>query len=173
MAFRPLKEHAWQSTRSCLIDNSQTLSVGEAIIPSIQTDASVVLTAGGTDGLVLGVVLGFKSKNGDSLEYNTVIAENDNVTDKMIKAIYVPAHLPIDYESDLDAAAETTDNSGAFGKFTLDSTGLLVDENTVIAPWASTDVLENMQLFSYGLTGKDTTQVECRFINTIWGYDIA
>ena len=173
MAFKPLRQQVWQDTRSAIIDNSQVLSIGEAIIPSIQGDVSVVLTAGGTDGLVLGVVLGFKDKSGNALEYNTYTAENDNVTDKIVKAIYVPAHLHIDYESDLDADAETTDNSGAFAKFTIDATGLLADESTVTAPWASTDVLENMQLFSYGLTGKDTTQIECRFINTIWGYDIA
>ena len=69
---------------------------------------------------------------------------------------------------DLDAAAETTDNSGAFGNFSIDSTGLLVDESTVSA----FSVVENMQLFSFGLTGKDTTQVEVRFISTILGYNI-
>jgi len=166
--FKPLKENVWGDTRSALIDNSQTLSIGEVIIPGVQGDTSVVLTAGGTDGAVLGVVLGFKDVAGHSIELNTVVAEADNLTDKKVKAIYVPSHLPIDYQTDLDAAAETTDNSGAFGNFTIDATGLLADEST----YAAFSTVENMQLFSYGLTGKDTTQIECRLISTILGYDI-
>lgn len=168
MAFKPLRENVWQDTRSALMDNSQVLTIGEAIIPGVQGDTSVVLTAGGTDGAVLGVVVGFKDVAGHSIELDTVTAEADNITDKKVKAIYVPAHLPIDWTTDLDAAAETTDNSGAFGNMTIDSTGLLADESTI----AAFSTVENMQLFSYGLTGKDTTQIECRFISTILGYDI-
>lgn len=167
--FLPKKQNAYQDVRSALLDNSQVLTIGEAIIPGVQGDTSVVLTAGGTDGAVLGVVVGFKDRAGHAMELNTVTAEADNITDKKVLAVYIPSHLPIDWESDLDAAAETTDNSGAFGNFTIDATGLLVDESTVSA----FSVVENMQLFSYGLTGKNTTQVDVRFISTILGYDIA
>lgn len=169
MSFVPLKSNAYSDARSALIDNSQTLSIGEVIIPGVQDDTSVVLTAGGTDGAVLGVVVGFKDVAGHAIELDTVVAEADNVTDKKVKAIYIPSHLPIDYLTDLDAAAETTDNSGAFGNMTIDSTGLLADESTI----AAFSTVEDMQLFSYGLTGKDTTQIECRLISTILGYDIA
>jgi hypothetical protein len=169
MAFIPKKQNVYQDVRTALMENSQVLSIGEAIIPGVSTDTSVVLTAGGTDGAVLGVVVGFKDRAGHSIELSTVTAEADNITDKKVMVTYIPAHLPIDWESDLDAAAETTDNSGAFGNFTIDSTGLLVDESTV----AAFSVVENMQLFSYGLTGKNTTQVDVRFISTILGYDIA
>jgi hypothetical protein len=166
--FKPLRYSA-SDLKYALIDNSQTLSVGELIIPGVQGDASVVLTAGGTDGAVLGAVMGIKGKDGKVLEVDTIVAEADNVTDKMIQVSYIPAHLPVEYEGDLDAAAETTDNSGAFGNFTVDSTGLLLDESTVQA----FSVVENMQLFSYGLTGLNTTQVTCRIISLILGYDIA
>jgi len=169
MAFKPLKENVFSDARVALMENSQVLSIGEAIIPGVSTDTSVVLTAGGTDGAVLGVVVGFKDVAGHSIELDTVTAEADNITDKKIKAIYIPAHLPIDWQTDLDAAAETTDNSGAFGNMTIDSTGLLADEDTI----AAFSTVEDMQLFSYGLTGKDTTQIDVRFISTILGYDIA
>jgi hypothetical protein len=168
MAFTPARSHSDEDVRYVMIDNSQTLSVGEAIITGIQGDVSVCLTAGGTDGAVLGVVVGFKQE-GNVLEMNAVTAENDNVTDKMIKAAYIPSYLQITWYGDLDAAAETTDNSGCHGNFTVDSTGLLVDESSV----STSFTVENMQLFSFGLTGKDTTQVECRWISTIFGYDIA
>lgn len=166
--FKPLKENAYQDVRSVLMDNSQVLTIGEAIIPGRQGTTSVALTAGGTDGAVLGVVVGFKDKAGHSIELDTVTAEADNVTDKRVKAIYIPAHLPIDWQTDLDAAAETTTGSGTFANFTIDSTGLLADESSEQV----FSVVENMQLFSYGLTGKDTTQIDVRFISTILGYDI-
>ena len=169
MAFTPAKAISGEDVRYALIENSQTLSVGEAIIPGVSTDTSVVLTAGGTDGAVLGVVLSIVGDRGKVLEVNTIVAENDNITDKKIKVAYLPVFIPMTWFGDLDADAETTDNSGAFGNFTIDSTGLLVDESTV----AAFSTVENMQLFSFGLTGKDTTQVEVRFISTILGYDIA
>lgn len=166
--FTPSKAVSGQDVKYALIENSQTLSVGEAIIPGVSTDTSVVLTAGGTDGAVLGVVLAIVGDRGKVLEVESYAAESDNVTDKRVQVAYIPTFVPMTFLSDLDADAETTDNSGAFGNFTIDSTGLLVDESTVSA----FSVVENMQLFSFGLTGKDTTQVEVRFISTILGYDI-
>lgn len=168
MSFLPQK-YDTTDLEYALIDNSQTISIGEAIIPGVQGDTSVILTAGGTLGPVLGVVLGFKDTAGSALEKSSVAAASDNVTVAEIKAAYLPAYKDVRYISDLDAAAETTDNSSAFGNFSIDSTGLLVDESTVQA----FSVLENMQLFSFGLTGKDTTQVSVRFISTILGYNIA
>lgn len=168
MSFLPQK-YDTTDLEYALLDNSQTISVGEAIIPGVQGDTSVILTAGGTLGAVLGVALGFKDTGGTALEFNSVVAESDNVTDKQVKAAYLPAYKDVRWISDLDAAAETTDNSSAFGNFSIDSTGLLVDESTVQA----FSVVENMQLFSFGLTGKNTTQVSVRFISTILGYNIA
>lgn len=167
--FTPSKPVSSEDVKYALIDNSQTLSVGEAIIPGVQGDTSVVLTAGGTLGAILGVVLAIVGDKGKVLELNTYAAESDNVTDKLVRVAYIPSFIPGTFISDLDAAAETTDNSGAFGNFSIDSTGLLVDESTV----AAFSVVEDMQLFSYGLTGRSTTEVEVRFISTGLGYNIA
>lgn len=166
--FKASRPVSGEDVKKALIDNSQTLSVGEVIIPGVQGDTSVVLTGGGTVGALLGVVLGIEGKGGKVLEKNTVAAASDNVTVDMIKVSYLPLYIPMEFTGDLDAAAETTDNSGAFGNFSVDSTGLLVDESTVSA----FSVIENMQLFSFGLTGKNTTEVSCRFISTMLGYNI-
>lgn len=167
--FKTSKPVSGEDVKYALIDNSQTLSVGEAIIPGVQGDTSVVLTAGGTTGAVLGVVIAIVGDRGKVLEVNSYAAESDNVTDKLVRVAYIPTYIPMTYLSDLDAAAETTDNSGAFGNFAIDSTGLLVDESTV----AAFSVVEDKQLFSFGLTGQSTTEVEVRFISTILGYNIA
>lgn len=169
MAFTPSKAVSSTDVRYALVDNSQTLSVGECIIPGVQGDTSVVLTAGGTTGPVLGVVLGIVGDRGKVLEVDSKAVASDNVTVAKIKVAYVPTFVPMTFYSDLDAAAETTDDSGAFSNFAIDSTGLLVDESTR----AAFTVLEDKQVFSFGLTGRDTTEVEVRFINPILGYNIA
>jgi hypothetical protein len=169
MAFKPLKQNVFQDVKSALIDNSQTLAIGEVIVPGVQGGKSVVLTGGGTTGQLLGVVVGFKDRAGHAIELNTVVAEADNVTDKLIRAVYIPAHLPIEWETDLDAAAETTAGSGTFAKFAVDATGLLADESSE----AVYTVVEDKQLFSYGLTGKNTTQITVSIVATMLGYNIA
>lgn len=165
MAFKPIKYNA-SDVKAGLMDNSEALTIGEVIIPGVQGDTSVVKTGGGTTSYLLGVTMGFKDQNGNTLELNTVTAASDNVTVKQLNAIYLPLHVqPTEFISDLNAAAETTDNSGAFGNFAVDSTGLLVSESSVQAFGTRT----NLQLFSYGLTGLNTTQVSCVFFATMVG----
>jgi hypothetical protein len=167
MAFRAVKENFWPDVRSKVITDSQTLSIGEMIIPAAGTvdETSSVSTAGGTTGLVLGVVVGFKDKAGHALEENTIVAEADNMTDKLIKAIYLPCFPGLEWESDLDAAAGTTDESSSFGNFAVDSTGLLVDESSYVAFGTRSAV----QMFSMGLTGKNTTQVTVFVFASVFG----
>ena len=167
--FKPTRPVSGQDIKKGLIDNSQTLSQGEVIIPGVQVDTSVVLTGGGTVGPLLGVVLGIEGKGGKVLEKDSHTAASDNVTVDMVQVSYLPLYIPMEFTGDLDAAAETTDNSGAFGNFSVDSTGLLVDESTVSA----FSVVENMQLFSFGLTGQSTTEVSLVFISKMLGYNIA
>ena len=163
MAFKPKKTVSGQDIKKCLIDNSQTLSIGEAIIPGIQGDTSVVLTGGSTTGDLLGVVLGLEGKDGKVLELTSKAVASDNVTVAMISASYFPLYIPMEFYGVLDAAAETTDNSGTFGNFALDSTGLLLTESSVVA----FSTKSSKQFFSFGLTGKNTTEVSGIFIATI------
>lgn len=169
MAFVPLR-YSISDARYGLIGDSQTLSVGEAITCSTNAeDYPIVITAGGTTGPVLGVVMGIAGKDGQVLEVNTHAAAATNDTVERVRVSYLDSWLPTTWLSDLDADAETTDNSRSFGNFAVDSTGLLVDESTV----AAITTAEDKQLFSYGLTGVNTTQVEVRWISTMLGYNIA
>lgn len=168
MAFKASRGVSGREVRRGLIDNSETLSIGEVIIPGVQGDTAVVKTGGGTTGLLLGVVIGINgtgATGGKVMEMASYAAESDNVTDKRVMVDYVPFMIPMTWFSDLDAAAETTDNSGAFGNFQLDSTGLLVDESTVVAY----STVEDMQFFSFGLTGRNTTEVEVSCIAAVGG----
>ena len=167
--FKPSKPVSGQDVKKALIQNSQTLSQGEVIIPGVQVDTSVVLTGGGTVGALLGVVLGIEGKGGKVLEKDSHAAAADNATVDMVQVSYLPLYIPMEFTGDLSAAAETTDNSGAFGNFSVDSTGLLVDESTVSA----FSVVENMQLFSFGLTGRTDREVSLTFISKMLGYNIA
>lgn len=160
--FLPSKAVSVQDIKYGLMDNSQALTVGEVIIPGIQGDTSVVLTGGSTTGDLLGVVLGFKQE-GNVTEKSTVTAASDNVTVAQIKAAYLPAYLPYEYTVDLDAASETTDNSSGFGNFAVDSTGLLLTESSYVAFGTKS----SKQFFSFGLTGKNSTEVACRCIATL------
>ncbi len=160
--FRPLK-YDMTDVKVALIDNSQTLSIGECIIPSVQGDTSVVITGGGTTGDLLGVVLGFKDQNGIALEYDTYAAEADNVTDKKVKVLYLPVWHPTEWEAFLDADAETTDNSSAFGNFALDATGLLLSESSYVAFGTKS----NKQFFSYGTVPGSVRKITGRFIANI------
>lgn len=162
MAFKPLKAIAPADVKYALIDNSQTLSVGEVIVPGVQGDTSVVLTGGGTTAGLLGVVLGIVGDKGKVLEKDTHAAAADNVTVAMVRVAYVPLMRHVEFVVDLDAAPETTDNSSAFGNFAVDSTGLLLSESSVVAY----TTVSAKQFFSYGLAGADygSRAVTCRYI---------
>lgn len=160
--FKPTKPIAAEDIMYALIDNSQTLSKGEVIIPAVQGDTGVVNTGGGTTVGLLGVVLSIVGDRGKVLEVNSYAAASDNVTVDQVQVAFLPMFRDVIFEVDLDAAAETTDNSGTYGNFAVDSTGLLLDENTYVAFGTVT----NKQFFSYGLvdSGNSTTKVAARYI---------
>jgi hypothetical protein len=162
--FEPLSEVSGKDLKYGLIDNSQTLSIGEVLVPAVQGDVAVVNTGGGTTGALLGVVRGVVGKGlTPILEYNSYAAEADNVTDKMVQVSYVPMFLRNEWAGALDADAETTDNSQAYGNFAVDSTGLLLDEDSYVA---YTTVIAK-QFFSYGVIPASVRNVSGVFIKQI------
>lgn len=163
--FVPLKQVTGSEVKKGLIDNSETISNGEVLIPGVQGDTAVVKTGGGTTGALLGVVLGIHGKDGKVLELNSKAVAADNVTVAMIGVSYVPLFVPMEFGATLDAAAETTDNSGAYGNFAVDATGLLLTESSYVA---FTTVIAK-QFFSYGVTPGTTTEVTGHFIKMV-GY---
>lgn len=162
-SFQALKEPTGREIKYGLMDNSETLAVGEVIIPAIQGDIGVVKTGGGTTGALLGVVRSIVGKDGKVLELNSKTVENDNVTDKMIQVTFVPIFLINEYAGALDADAETTDNSQSYGTFAVTSTGLLLTESSYTA---FTTVIAK-QFFSYGVTPASVRNVTGVFTKMI------
>lgn len=160
MAFKSLKAVAAEDVKYALINNSQTLSVGEVIIPAVQGDIACVSTGGGTTAGLLGVVLAVVGDRGRVLERDTFAAASDNVTVAKVKVAYVPMYRDIEFSVDLDDVPETTDDSSAFGNFAVDSTGLLLDEST----YTAFGTVSSKQFFSYGLSGMGARNVTCRYI---------
>lgn len=168
MSFKALR-YQNHDVKYGLIDNSQTLSVGEVIIPGIVSggDTGVVLTGGGTTGFLLGSVTGFRDNRGTSMEYDTWAAASNNVTSAMVQCAFLPLAIIPEWTTDLDDTSEVTDNSSSYGNFAVDSTGLLADEST----WVAFSTRSAVQLFSYGLTGSSTypKRITCTFFATVAG----
>lgn len=164
--FTPRK-YEISNARSAIIDNSQNLDIGEVLIPGVTSSTSVVKTGGGTTGLLLGVVMGFKDVNGLSLEKNQYTASASNVTGNLVRAEYASFDQVTEYLSQLDAAPNTTSGSGSFGNFSVDSTGLLVSEASYVVFGTRSAV----QLFSYGTTGNAAIpkEVAVTFFATVVG----
>lgn len=161
--FTPLKEVSGSDVKYALIDNDQTLSKGEVLVPAVQVDTSVVLTGGSTTGALLGAVRSIVGKDGKVLELESYAAENDNVTDKMVQVTYIPFFINMEYSGALDADNEVTDNSSAYGNFAVDSTGLLLGENS----WVVYTTVTAKQFFSFGLVPGTTRNVTGYFIKKI------
>lgn len=161
--FVPVLEYSGTNLRKNVIDNSQTLSVGEAVIPAVNGTESVLQTGGGTTGALLGVVVSIEGKDGKVLEVNSTTVASDNVTVDQVKADYFPIAIPMEWAATLDAAAGTTTGSTAFGQFAVDATGLLVDESSYVA---FTTVIAK-QFFSYGIIPGTTTEITGVFTKKI------
>lgn len=161
--FTPLRQVAGHDVKFGLIDNSETISNGEVIIPGVQGDTSVVKTGGGTTGALLGVALSLIGKDGKVLELNSKAVAADNVTVGMIGTSFYPIFIPMEWGATLDADSETTDNSSAYGNFAVDSTGLLLVESGVVA---FTTVIAK-QFFSLGINPGTTRDVSGYFIKPI------
>lgn len=163
--FTALKEVSGSDCKIELIDRSQTISNGEVIIPSVRGDLKVLITGGGTTGALLGVVRSLVGKDGKVLELDSKATAADNDTVAMIQAEYVPLFIPMEYGATLDADNETTDDSGAYGNFAVDSTGLLLTESSYVA---FTTVIAK-QFFSFGVVPGTTRDVTGYFTKKI-GY---
>ena len=161
--FTPLKQVTGSDFKFGLIKNSETIANGEVIIPAISTDLGVVATGGSTTGALLGVVHALVGKDGKVLELDSKAVASDNETVAMIQAEYLPLWIPMEFGATLDADSETTDNSGAYGNFAVDSTGLLLSESSVVA--FSTVIAK--QFFSFGVTPGTTRDVTGYFIKKI------
>lgn len=139
-----------------ILGNSQTISIGDAVI--IKTgNPQAVIGAANTTGIVLGTVVAIKNGTAGGnvyLQEQTVTTASNNETVAKIGVDIVPSTSVTTYVADLDAAAGTTTNSQYMGYFNLSSTlnGTLSE--------ASYAAATEKQFLSYGLLPGTTTQVQ-------------
>lgn len=138
-----------------IIANSQTISIGDAVIINT-ANPNTITGAANTAGIVLGTVVAIK--NGAAagnvyLQEQTVTVASNNATVAKICVDIVPSTSVTTYVADLDAAAGTTTNSQYMGYFNLSASlnGTLSE--------ASYSASAEKQFLSYGLLAGSTTQV--------------
>ena len=159
--FEVIKATSETDLKEAVIANSQTLSVGEVILPQLTGDANVVVTGGGTVRQLLGIVVAIQGNN-KILGVNTHAAAADNETVDRVKVKYLPLSFEYELRARLTGDAGTTvDRTGGYAAFKVDSTGLLLDE-TASKTWTDT---AGTQFISYGLLDPDNDNrtVTCRY----------
>ncbi len=145
MAFVPLKEVPVTDFKSAVIANSETVAVGDALIPAATGHTKFVLGAASTTGRILGVCMAILGLNGKVTELQSIAAGASNETNKTYSVLYIPSHLPVEYLADLSAAVDTTTDSGGLVSFNLNATNNTLDE-TSVALFSATQ----KQFVSYG-----------------------
>lgn len=145
MAFTPLKKYDETDVRAYGIANSQTLAVGDAVIPAATTSAGFVTGAQNTTGIVLGIVRAILNPNGKPLEVTSYAVASNNQTVAGIMAEIIPCYLDVEWLADMSQATATTTSSGLMQQFNLStSSNALLDET-------STGVFSTQkQFFSFG-----------------------
>lgn len=154
MAFKPLRLVAFEDLKSAIIANSQTIAIGDAVIPAATTSAGFVTGGLNTTAGILGVVISIVGLNGQVLEKSSVAVASNNQTVGMIGVQYIPTYIAMEYMADLTAAAATTTGSNLPGMFTVDSAtnGKLLESSYTVFSTVK-------QFFSYGVNPLNNKQV--------------
>jgi len=159
MAFIPNKKVEEQDLKEYVITNSSTVAIGDALIVD-GTNKLSVKGAANTTGIIIGVCVALRSSNA-VLEKNSVTVASDNETVAQIKAVFIPAYLPIEYTADLSAAAGTTTGSDKMGQFNLSTSLSGTLDETSVGVFST-----QKQFFSFGPTSYSTTKVTGKFSTT-------
>ncbi len=166
MAFRPLKQVQYNDLKTVVIGNSQTLTVGDAIVPGATGHAKFAITGASVSTRVLGVVVAIVGAGGTVLELQSKTVASNNETVGLIAVQYIPSSLDMEYEADMSAAlATTTDSDGNGVSFNLGATAALLDETSVALGSATTK-----QFVSYGqsdVLGAPNTRVVGHWSKTL------
>lgn len=156
MAFRPLRAIPITEFKSAVIANSQTLAVGDAIIPAATGHNKFVTGANNSTGPVLGVVVAILGLNGLVTELQSIAAGASNETNKTYSVQYIPTAITnLEYEAQLDAAAGTTSNSDGLCWFNMSTSLNGKLQESSIALFSGTQG----QFWSFGPTPEDNTLV--------------
>lgn len=154
MAFKPKNLIAFEDLKTAIIANSQTIAIGDAVIPAGTTSAAFVTGGLNTTAGILGVVISIMGANGQVLEKSSVTAASNNQTVGMVAVQFIPTYIAMEYQADLTAASGTTTGSNLMGMFTVDSAtnGKLLESSYTVFSTVK-------QFFSYGPNPLNASQV--------------
>jgi hypothetical protein len=158
MAFKPLRPVAFNDLKSAIIANSQTLSIGDAIINAATSAAGFVTSGASSATGIVGVVVSIVGLNGQVLEKSTVTVASNNQTVGMIGVQYIPTYIPMEYMADLSATTTGGTNYSTLpGMFSISSDDGKLDETT----WTVFTTVKNF--YSYGVNPLNPIQVSGHF----------
>ena len=142
------------------IANSQTLTVGDAIVPAATSHTKFVTGAASNSTTILGVVTAILNAQGGYTGLQSVAAGAANETTLVYQVQYIPTAIPgVLYKATLSAAAGTTTDSDGIGTFNMYSTNDKLDETSIALLTAT-----KKQFLSLGLDPADTSK------KTVIGY---
>ena len=162
MAFVPYKgaPDDASSFEVAVIANSQTLTVGDAIVPAATGHTKAVTGAASNSTTILGVVTAILNAGYAFTGLNSVAAGASNETTPAYYVQYIPTSIPgVQFKALLSAAAGTTTDSDGIVTFNMYSTNDKLDESSVALFTAT-----KKQFVSLGLDPSDTTK------KTVIGY---
>ncbi len=163
MAFKPLRLVSFEDMKTAVIANSQTIAIGDVVIPAATTHAAAVTgAANSTTTPLLGVVISIMGANGQVLEKSSVTVASNNETVGLISVQFIPSFIPMEYVADTTAATGTTTSSNLMGCFTIDTSvnGKLLESSYVVFSTVK-------QFFSYGANPLNSSQVIGHFTTNL------
>lgn len=182
--LKPLRRPADNEVKRITLANAigtgaYKIGIGDCIQPGA-TGHNKYATGAASSGLILGIIVGI-IQNGKVAEVNSVTGINgaqvgvpstgpgtDNETYATWQVDYIPSWVPMEYEADLSAAADTTTDSGGncflalLGvSTTLGEAGKLNEASVALFGGSAA------QFWSYGVTSYSTTKVRGHIYKTL------
>lgn len=161
MAFVPSRKVDDSDVKAFVIANSQTIAVGDAVIPAATTHAGAVTGAANTTGIILGVVRAILNPLGKPLEVNSYAVASNNETVGGILAEITPCYIDLEYLADLSQVSGTTTSSNLMGQFNLSTSVNGQLDETSYGVFST-----QKQFFSFGANPQNASQVYGKFSTT-------
>jgi hypothetical protein len=142
--------------QNCILSNSITVKVGDAMIINSAAPQFVTVNGINTTGAILGTVIainGSPTGGNPFPQVNSITTAANNQTVGLISVDIMPSQTPMTYIADLDAVAGTTSGSNYLGYFAmLSGTAGQLHESSFSASTPK-------QFLSYGVNPGNSSQV--------------
>lgn len=155
--FTPLVDFPIEDQQVAVIGNSQTIAVGDVLVPGATGHTKFLVTGKNTTGMLVGVATAILGAPGKQVtELQSVTTGSSNETTPVYYVRYIPLGVPgLKFKATLSAAGGTTTNSDGFGSFNVSATDAGKLDETSIALFSATE----KQFFSLGLDQTDNTKL--------------